>query len=175
MIRHVDLIKVVFYLLRVSYGLWNKIAPAMPFNVIYRYLLGCIYPLISKVADYEQKSIKNFALASNDGTYISMQAYLDYYYGSGAGFENPIVIDIDRVFNTYFHPYAATNPTPTEMYPYTETSPQPLMLYNYGSVINAPTIKIPIELEQDTDLYNDFVADVNALILYSLQYTIETY
>ena len=57
------------------------------------------------------------------------------------------------------------------MFPYSTDMSKGVEFYQYGSTANAPVVTIPAGLK-NADVYPDFIADLNALVAYGIQYSI---
>lgn len=170
MIRTLDIIRLVFDILRPTYSLTVDANGNDKLNVVYRYLATCFKPILALETEYETLATKYYALADNNGTVISIQAYLNHYYGS----YGTITITNAPVFETFLYPYIDATGTGAQiMNPYGEG--EPIILYNYGSTANSPLVSIPLALQQDTTTYENFIADLNAMVYYGIQYAITTY
>lgn len=175
-----DIYRFLYYLVRPNYALTqsppDETAPR-EFNKFYLFLAACLYPLWVVVQKYNTTSAKMFALASNDGSYISVQAYLDNYYGTGAGYKAVTVVSAFQTASVILTPEPPYTPdTPVAFYPQNYNSGQ-----NYVSMrprsVNAgwAVITVDATLLNNTSLYDDLVADINSLIMYGLQYELKTY
>ena len=157
MIRILDIPYYLFDTLRAQYALNYR---TMGLNVIYRYLLACLSPLIPWETHYEKWCIKYYALAGNDGSGISVSEYLNAYYGKYGS------ILFGEVLQTW-----------QDMYTY--GSGDAVNMYTYGSgdaaELEPAVIYIPQGLNDDKSMYEDFIADLNALLLFGLEVTIKTY
>ena len=157
MIRILDIPYYLFDTLRAQYALNYR---TMGLNVIYRYLLACLSPLIPWETSYEKWCIKYYALAGNDGSGISVSAYLNAYYGKYGSILFGEVLQ-----------------TGQDMYTY--GSGDAVNMYTYGSgdaaELEPAVIYIPQGLNDDKSMYEDFIADLNALLLFGLEVTIKTY
>lgn len=166
MIRILDITRLVFNILRASYSISFSNVGVPSLNVIYRYLCTCFYPVLDLIDHYESVSRKDFTLASNDGSQVSALGYLNAIYGGYGAIS--IVIQTPAV---YLYPY--DDSTFTNLYPYEVGTF--LSLYPYNSGTNSISIRIPATLASDDNLYPDFLSDLNALIMYGIQYQIITY
>ena len=157
MIRILDIPYYLFDTLRAQYALNYR---TMRLNVIYRYLLACLSPLIPWETHYEKWCIKYYALAGNDGSGISVSEYLNAYYGKYGSILFGEVLQ-------------------TEQDMYTYGSGDAVNMYTYGSgdaaELEPAVIYIPQGLNDDKSMYEDFIADLNALLLFGLEVTIKTY
>jgi hypothetical protein len=157
MIRILDIPYYLFDTLRAQYALNYR---TMGLNVIYRYLLACLSPLIPWETHYEKWCIKYYALAGNDGSGISVSEYLNAYYGKYGSILFGEVLQ-----------------TGQDMYTY--GSGDAVNMYTYGSgdaaELEPAVIYIPQGLNDDKSMYEDFIADLNALLLFGLEVTIKTY
>ena len=157
MIRILDIPYYLFDTLRAQYALNYR---TMRLNVIYRYLLACLSPLIPWETHYEKWCIKYYALAGNDGSGISVSEYLNAYYGKYGSILFGEVLQ-----------------TGQDMYTY--GSGDAVNMYTYGSgdaaELEPAVIYIPQGLNDDKSMYEDFIADLNALLLFGLEVTIKTY
>lgn len=163
MIRYLDILKFIYDLWRAEYALTSESTPKL--NVAYRFLVGLFGAIMAPWSDHASKRDKLYALAANDGSVISIEAYLNKYYGD----YGTITVVQNQSFSTYMYPYGSDKPV--TMYPYGEGAA--FLMYNYGSLGNAPVIEVPSVIpDVDPDLYNEMVADINALVMYSVQYSI---
>lgn len=165
MIRTLNIARHLFNILRPQYAL-NYVTQQL--NNLYRFLLACLYPLIAPEKNYEAASRKYYALAANDGSAISIAAYLNYYYGKygsiyfGAPLEKALIMytygDGEAVL---FSPYSTSDP---------------VTMYDYATRVKlqASTIYVPSALTT-SDEYSDFTADLNALLVLGVKANIITY
>ena len=157
MIRILDIPYYLFDTLRAQYALNYR---TMGLNVIYRYLLACLSPLIPWETHYEKWCIKYYALAGNDGSGISVSEYLNAYYGKYGSILFGEVLQNEQDMYTY-------------------GSGDAVNMYTYGSgdaaELEPAVIYIPQGLNDDKSMYEDFIADLNALLLFGLEVTIKTY
>lgn len=157
MIRILDIPYYLFDTLRAQYALNYR---TMRLNVIYRYLLACLSPLIPWETHYEKWCIKYYALAGNDGSGISVSEYLNAYYGKYGSILFGEVLQTGQDMYTYGGGDAVN-------------------MYTYGSgdaaELEPAVIYIPQGLNDDKSMYEDFIADLNALLLFGLEVTIKTY
>ena len=157
MIRILDIPYYLFDTLRAQYALNYR---TMGLNVIYRYLLACLSPLIPWETHYEKWCIKYYALAGNDGSGISVSEYLNAYYGKYGSILFGEVLQTGQDMYTYGGGDAVN-------------------MYTYGSgdaaELEPAVIYIPQGLNDDKSMYEDFIADLNALLLFGLEVIIKTY
>ena len=157
MIRILNIPYYLFDTLRAQYALSYR---TMRLNVIYRYLLACLSPLIPWETHYEKWCIKYYALAGNDGSGISVSKYLNAYYGKYGSILFGEVLQTGQDMYTYGGGDAVN-------------------MYTYGSgdaaELEPAVIYIPQGLNDDKSMYEDFIADLNALLLFGLEVTIKTY
>ena len=157
MIRILDIPYYLFDTLRAQYALNYR---TMRLNVIYRYLLACLSPLIPWETHYEKWCIKYYALAGNDGSGISVSEYLNAYYGKYGSILFGEVLQTGQDMYTYGGGDAVN-------------------MYTYGSgdaaELEPAVIYIPQGLNDDKSMYEDFIADLNALLLFGLEVIIKTY
>lgn len=165
MIRTLNIARHLFNILRPQYAL-NYVTQQL--NNLYRFLLACLYPLVTPEKNYEKASKKYYALAANDGSSISIAAYLNYYYGQygsiyfGAPAEKAVTMytygDGEAVLFSPYGPSGAVS-----MYEFS------------GPVkIQPSTIYIPSELSGSEE-YSDFTADLNALLILGVKANVITY
>lgn len=165
MLRKLSIPWLLFHILRPQYALNRDAEPKL--NVLYKFLLCCLSPLLPEIEAYEEWCKKYYALAANDGSCISIQAYLNAYYGEFG----QITVATAPAFNTFMYPYSDGAALATTMHPYSADMSKAVYFYQYGSTANAPIVTIPAELQSD-ESYEDFVADLNALVPYGIQYSI---
>lgn len=174
---YLDIYRFLYFLARPNYALTNaNDGSPRVFNKFYLFLAACLLPLRKVVEKYNKISAKMYALASNDGTLISVQAYLNAYYGNGAGYKP---IEIQSAYRTMYvglypePPYAPNNSL--GLYPQTYNGgADSKALRPIGSKSVWSEIKIDATL-QNTDLYDELIADINSLIMYGLHYELTTY
>lgn len=168
MIRILDIPYYLFDTLRAQYALNYR---TMGLNVIYRYLLACLSPLIPWETHYEKWCIKYYALAGNDGSGISVSEYLNAYYGKYGS------ILFGEVLQTGQDMYTYGGGDAVNMYTY--GGGDAVNMYTYGSgdaaELEPAVIYIPQGLNDDKSMYEDFIADLNALLSFGLEVTIKTY
>lgn len=165
MLRHLSIPWLLFNILRPQYALNHDSSPTL--NVFYKFLFCCLAPLFPKIESYEAWCKKYYALAANDGSCISIQAYLNAYYGDFG----EITVTTAPVFDTVMFPYSSDMSLGTLMFPYSADMSKGVEFYQYGSTANAPVVTIPAGLK-NADVYPDFIADLNAIVAYGIQYSI---
>lgn len=165
MLRHLSIPWLLFNILRPQYALNHDPSPQL--NILYKFLFCCLSPLIPHIESYEQRCKKYYALASNDGSCISIEAYLNAYYGDFG----LITVATSPVFSTFMFPFTSDMSLGTLMFPYSADMSKGVVFYQYGSTANAPVVTIPAGLK-NADVYPDFIADLNALVAYGIQYSI---
>lgn len=166
MLRTINIFRLLFDILRPQYALNYNGTPKL--NLLYRFLFGCLSPLFPKIKEYEAWCDKYYALAGNDGSCISIEAYLNEYYGQ----YGHISVTTAPVFDTVMYPYNADMNLGLTMYPYNSSMTGAVDMYNYGSTANSPVVKIPAGLSTSGVTYEDFIADLNALVVYGIQYSV---
>lgn len=168
-LRHIYIPRLLFEIMRAQYALDNN-PSGRRLNLLYRFLFACLSPINNAISDYESQCAKYFALASNDGSCISIQSYMNQYYGQYGA----ITIGATPVFDTIMWDYDGQDDHSVVMYDYSADQSEAVTIYNYGSTSNTPSIYIPAGLKNDTARYEDFIADLNALTAYGIQYAIIT-
>lgn len=168
MIRTLEISYYLFHTLRAQYALNYR---TLGLNVIYRYLLACLSPLIPWETHYEKWCRKYYALAANDGSAVAVAAYLNAYYGKYGR------IIFGEVQHTGFDMYPYNNGDAVDMYTYGDGDPA--NIYTYGSdasvKLEPSVIYIPQGLKDDKGLYENFIADLYALLIFGVEATIKTY
>jgi hypothetical protein len=168
MIRILDIPFYLFHVLRPQYALNYR---TMGLNVIYRYLLACLSPLIPWETHYEKWCRKYYALAGNDGSSVSVAAYLNAYYGTYRS------IIFGEVQQTSVGMYTYGDGDPVDMYTYGDGDPVDMYTYGAGpsAKLEPSVIYIPQALKDDKAMYENFIADLNALLIFGVEATIKTY
>lgn len=173
-----DIYRYLYYLVRPNYAVEahkkDEIQPQ--FNRFYKFLAGVLYPVKDAVDSYNEVSAKMYALANNDGTLISAQGYLNAYYGDGAGYK-PIVVGSAYQTVPNLVPQTAKDTPKFILFPAqtSKTTATTVHLRPRGSINGWATIKADTAIQNDADAYSDFIADINALLMFGLNYEIIWY
>lgn len=168
--RYINIPKLVFQLLRGNYATridYDPVEQPQRTTNLYRLLLACLYPFKESIKAYYPIRSKWYMLAACTPTYGQIERVLNYWYD----YDNGITITPSRASAIGSMWYSGPDP---KVYLYTSATP-PVYLGRGGNYTEAPIVNIPIALFNDTQVYNQFIADLNVLTPFYLTYTIKTY
>lgn len=169
--RYINLLRLTFQLLRSNYALRNDYDPEQGrtqlTTFLYRACLAMVYPFKKNLVELYRIRAKQYMLAVCTPTRGQIERVLnklyDYYD------EITIASGSQDVSRSYL--YTANNPG---VYLYTGDDPAVYwgIWTNYSSL---PVIRIPQELKDDEVRYELFIADLNKLIPFYVEYVIQPY
>ena len=166
--RIINIPRLVFQLLRSNYAIANKTENNVTYlflNRLYKFIVCCLYDLTENLNHYFLLRQRYFMIASCIQVRGQVIAVLNHLYG-----QYGLIQFGDESFQD-FYLYDATAGAPP-VYFHTDN---PVYLGFAGAAANKFTVLIPIELKNNTEVYSDFIADINAIIMYGLTYEIKTY
>lgn len=168
MLRAIDIPKLAYQLLRPNYALTNGLRTEKGYcspqlNTLYRFILSLIYPLLPTLESWDRSRRKLYAIAACQYGLAQVLAILNKYYGQ-YGQISIQVNSADMVF------YTAGEEGAVPVYMYSSGGANtPTYFYTEGSLFgNSTTVVIPKELADSND-YDDFIADLNAMLLYGIK------
>lgn len=178
-----DIYRVLYDLIRPNYALTNAVPahgsnPGKPreFNILYKFLAACLYPLRLAVERYNYVSKKMYALASNDGTNIAVAGYLDKYYGTGVGFKAVKIKSAFKTSSVNLYPQTYTPQTSVSFYPQTfNGGANDVSLRPDSGNLGWAEITVDRNILSNMQVYDNLVADINALLKFGLQYELNYY
>lgn len=168
MLRVIDIPKLAYQLLRPNYALTNGLRTEKGYcspqlNTLYRFILSLIYPLLPTLESWDRSRRKSYAIAACQYGLAQVLAILNKYYGQ----YGQISIQVNANAN-YFYTAGEEGAVPVYMYS-SGGANTPTYFYTEGSLFgNSTTVVIPKELADSND-YDDFIADLNAMLLYGIK------
>lgn len=117
---------------------------------------------------YDAERKKNYMIASCLPIQGQAQLVLNEIYGK-YGFISIIPVTYQSI---YFYDKASSTPA-NQIYLYTDDQNKPLYLGYHGASSNTAIITIPKGLRDDANLYSEFIATLNSIIMYGLTYEIQ--
>lgn len=168
MLRAIDIPKLAYQLLRPNYALTNGLRTEKGYcspqlNTLYRFILSLIYPLLPTLESWDRSRRKSYAIAACQYGLAQVLAILNKYYGQ----YGQISIQVNANAN-YFYTAGEEGAVPVYMYS-SGGANTPTYFYTEGSLFgNSTTVVIPKELADSND-YDDFIADLNAMLLYGIK------
>lgn len=168
MLRAIDIPKLAYQLLRPNYALTNGLRTEKGYcspqlNTLYRFILSLIYPLLPTLESWDRSRRKSYAIAACQYGLAQVLAILNKYYGQ----YGQISIQVNSANANYFYT-AGEEAVPVYMYS-SGGANTPTYFYTEGSLFgNSTTVVIPKELADSND-YDDFIADLNAMLLYGIK------
>lgn len=168
MIRSIDIKQLIFQVLRPNYALTNGLRTEKGYcspqlNTLYRFILSLIYPLLPTLESWDRSRRKSYAIAACQYGLAQVLAILNKYYGQ----HGRISIQVNSAAN-YFYTAGEEGAVPVYMYS-SGGANTPTYFYTEGSLFgNTTTVVIPKELADSND-YDDFIADLNAMLLYGIK------
>lgn len=168
MLRAIDIPKLAYQLLRPNYALTNGLRTEKGYcspqlNTLYRFILSLIYPLLPTLESWDRSRRKSYAIAACQYGLAQVLAILNKYYGQ----YGQISIRVNSAAN-YFYTAGEEEAVPVYMYS-SGGANTPTYFYTEGSLFgNSTTVVIPKELADSND-YDDFIADLNAMLLYGIK------
>lgn len=172
-----DLYRFLYYLVRPNYAVKTpeKEDSEPKFNRFYTFLAAVLFPLKKVVDEYNKTSAKMYALANLDGTLISAQEYLNRYYGEGYD-QDWTNVSIYSAYRTVPNlvPQTAKNTVGAVMLPKqtSKTTATKINLRPRGAIFGWATIEVDDRIQEHPELLSDFIADVNSIMMFSLEYEI---
>lgn len=169
MLRAIDIPKLAYQLLRPNYALTNGLRTEKGYcspqlNTLYRFILSLIYPLLPTLESWNRSRRKSYAIAACQYGLAQVLAILNKYYGQ----YGQISIWVNSANANYFYTAGEEEAVPVYMYS-SGGANTPTYFYTEGSLFgNSTTVVIPKELADSND-YDDFIADLNAMLLYGIK------
>lgn len=168
--RYIDIPKLVFQVLRSNYAVrydYDENEQPQATSNIYRLCLAMCVILTDQLQSYYRTREKAYILSVCTPVYNQTAAVLNYLFG----YNDEIYITPSGAQADGSYLYMEDEPA---TYLYTEDEPQ-VFWGQIGTYTESPIINIPLELQQNTVKYNQFIADLNTLFPFYLPYTIRTY
>lgn len=169
MLRAIDIPKLAYQLLRPNYALTNGLRTEKGYcspqlNTLYLFILSLIYPLLPTLESWDRSRRKSYAIAACQYGLAQVLAILNKYYGQ----YGQISIRVNSANGNYFYTAGEEEAVPVYMYS-SGGANTPTYFYTEGSLFgNSTTVVIPKELADSND-YDDFIADLNAMLLYGIK------
>lgn len=167
MLRAIDIPKLAYQLLRPNYALTNGLRTEKGYcspqlNTLYRFILSLIYPLLPTLESWDRSRRKSYAIAACQYGQAQVLGILNKYYGQYGQ------IHVNSADTVYFYTAGEEGAVPVYMYS-SGGANTPTYFYTEGSLFgNSTTVVIPKELADSND-YDDFIADLNAMLLYGIK------
>lgn len=174
MLRAIDIPKLAYQLLRPNYALTNGLRTEKGYcspqlNTLYRFILSLIYPLLPTLESWDRSRRKSYAIAACQYGLAQVLAILNKYYGQ----YGRISIQVNSANMIYFYTAGEEEAVPVYMYS-SGGANTPTYFYTEGSLFgNSTTVVIHKELADSND-YDDFIADLNAMLLYGIEVKLKT-
>lgn len=167
--RYIDIPKLVLQLLRPNYSVRRDHSyTEQPFwtTIIYRYCLSLLMVLHDYLYNYYMVRSKWYMMAACTPTYGQIEGVLRYWYGEWG--QISITPSVASIWRSMWY----DSPTPP-VYLYNTPTPK-VYLGQGGTITEQPIITIPAALYNNSEAYNQFIADVNTLFPFYIKYTIKT-
>jgi hypothetical protein len=167
--RYIDIPKLVLQLLRPNYSVRRDHSyTEQPFwtTIIYRYCLSLLMVLHDYLYNYYMVRSKWYMMATCTPTYGQIEGVLRYWYGEWGRIS--ITPSGASIWRSMW--YDSPNP-PVCLY---DTPTPKVYLGQGGTITEQPIIAIPAALYNNSEAYNQFIADVNTLFPFYIKYTIKT-
>lgn len=133
-------------------------------NTLYRFVLSLLFPLSPALESWDRSRRKSYAIAACQYGLAQVLAILNKYYGQ----YGQISIQVNSANANYFYTAGEEEAVPVYMYS-SGGANTPTYFYTEGSLFgNSTTVVIPKELADSND-YDDFIADLNAMLLYGIK------
>ncbi len=133
-------------------------------NTLYRFVLSLLFPLSPALESWDRSRRKSYAIAACQYGLAQVLAILNKYYGQ----YGQISIQVNSASANYFYTAGEEGAVPVYMYS-SGGANTPTYFYTEGSLFgNSTTVVIPKELADSND-YDDFIADLNAMLLYGIK------
>ena len=133
-------------------------------NTLYRFVLSLLFPLSPALESWDRSRRKSYAIAACQYGLAQVLAILNKYYGQ----YGQISIQVNSAYMVYFYTAGEEGAVPVYMYS-SGGANTPTYFYTEGSLFgNSTTVVIPKELADSND-YDDFIADLNAMLLYGIK------
>ena len=166
--RYIDIPKLVYELLRGNMALrrdYDEQTQPELINNLYRVCLALVWCLNEDLRAYYRMRCKWYMLAHCTPTYGQIERVLNYWYGDFG----PIYVHPSEasVYNSYW--YAEADPSRLL---YWGEYPQ-VFLGRGGNYTEAPIVEIPAALQANSEVYEQFIADLNILTPFFVDYTIQ--
>lgn len=160
---------VSMYLYDISLTDGSKVYQPPRLNTLYRFVLSLLFPLSPALESWDRSRRKSYAIAACQYGQAQVLAMLNKYYGQ----YGQISIQVNSANMVYFYAAGEEGAVPIYMYS-SEGANTPTYFYTEGSLSgNSTTVIIPKELADSND-YDDFIADLNAMLLYGIEVELKT-
>jgi hypothetical protein len=169
--RAIDIPKVVYQILRSNYAIRRDMrngAPVLSLNNLYKFIVCCLYDIKTYFGAYDTERRRNYMIAScmpiqGQGTFV-----LNHLYGEHG------VIEIGQPsFQSIYFYDRDSSTSANQIYMYTDDQNKPVYLGYEGASANTFIVTIPQALADDAEMYSDFVATLNSIVMYGLKYEIQ--
>ena len=155
---------VPMYLYEISLTDGSKVYQPPRLNTLYRFVLSLLSPLSPALESWDRSRRKSYAIAACQYGLAQVLAILNKYYGQ----YGQISIQVNSANANYFYTAGEEEAVPVYMYS-SGGANTPTYFYTEGSLFgNSTTVVIPKELADSND-YDDFIADLNAMLLYGIK------
>lgn len=155
---------VSMYLYEISLTDGSKVYQPPRLNTLYRFVLSLLFPLLPALESWDRSRRKSYAIAACQYGQAQVLAILNKYYGQ----YGQISIQVNSANMIYFYTAGEEEAVPVYMYS-SGGANTPTYFYTEGSLFgNSTTVVIPKELADSND-YDDFIADLNAMLLYGIK------
>lgn len=142
----------------------SKVYQPPRLNTLYRFVLSLLFPLSPVLESWDRSRRKSYAIAACQYGLAQVLAILNKYYGQ----YGQISIQVNSANANYFYTAGEEGAVPVYMYS-SGGANTPTYFYTEGSLFgNSTTVVIPKELADSND-YDDFIADLNAMLLYGIK------
>lgn len=160
---------VSMYLYEISLTDGSKVYQPPRLNTLYRFVLSLLFPLSPALESWDRSRRKSYAIAACQYGQAQVLAILNKYYGQ----YGRISIQVNSADMIYFYTAGEEEAVPVYMYS-SGGANTPTYFYTEGSLFsNSTTVIIPKELADSND-YDDFIADLNAMLLYGIEVKLKT-
>lgn len=147
----------------------SKVYQPPRLNTLYRFVLSLLFPLSPALESWDRSRRKSYAIAACQYGQAQVLAILNKYYGQ----YGRISIQVNSAYMLYFYTAGEEEAVPVYMYS-SGGANTPTYFYTEGSLSgNSTTVIIPKELADSND-YDDFIADLNAMLLYGIEVKLKT-
>lgn len=147
----------------------SKVYQPPRLNTLYRFVLSLLFPLSPALESWDRSRRKSYAIAACQYGQAQVLAILNKYYGQ----YGQISIRVNSANTSYFYTAGEEEAVPVYMYS-SGGANTPTYFYTEGSLLgNSTTVVIPKELADSND-YDDFIADLNAMLLYGIEVKLKT-
>lgn len=169
--RNIEIFRLVFQILRSNYSIARRVengSTILSLNVLYRYLVCCLYDIKAMFTAYDAMRRKNYMIASCSPVNGQANNVLNELFGE----YGTINVTLTTYQAFYLWDVASTTEE-NKVYMYTSDTNQPIYLGWPGAASNITIIEVPQNLVDDADAYSEFIAVLRALVPYGVNYTIQ--